>query len=142
MTVLQIMEEERAKGHPNWLVVGLIYDELFRRSLDERAKKRDAKLDLGTEVGEINKRLLEAAESRVDIVLQAASPSKRSRTEPPASLPSPGAAVEAQQRAVEGLQNFAERANEAARTMASAVGKAAKGDTGKGKTDKDRGSKR
>ena len=38
--ILQFIEEERAKDTTNFWALGFVYDEMFKRDLDERAKKK------------------------------------------------------------------------------------------------------
>ena len=55
-----------AMGKPRRLWLGIVYDELVRKSWSERAHNNDASLDIAKEAASINKDILLEAEAKYD----------------------------------------------------------------------------
>ena len=60
------------------MVLPILYDQLHREDLRQRAEARDAELDVGLEMTKINKGILELAKSRLPQVLNAVGTEPRS----------------------------------------------------------------
>ena len=65
--VMKISEEAKAVGDSMYLAI--LYDDLQRKSVADRASKRDPGLDLKTEFTEVNKQVHALAKSRINQVL-------------------------------------------------------------------------
>ena len=68
--VMRMAEEARVAGKSQF--VAILYDDLLRRSLAERAAKKDPLLNIETALTQINKEVLGLAESRLGQVMAAA----------------------------------------------------------------------
>lgn len=68
--VMRIAEEARLPGGCQFLAI--LYDDLLRRSLSDRASKKDPELKLESEFTKVNQEVLLLAKSRLDQVLNAA----------------------------------------------------------------------
>ncbi len=68
--IMRLAEEARAAGDSIFLPI--LYDQLLRKNLADRALKRDPELDIEAEFTKVNKEVLALARSRLAITLDAA----------------------------------------------------------------------
>ena len=67
---MKMAEEARLAGESPYLAI--LYDDLLRKTVSERAKRRDPELDLDAEFVKVNKEIFQLAKSRLAHVLSAA----------------------------------------------------------------------
>jgi len=142
-TVMQLREQEKASG--GTMVTALVYDELDRRSWEQRAFRRDSTFRIGEAVLEVNGPILAAAKARLASTLLAAGVAE---TIPQSQVRSASAGVSElestlamQQAAVDAIAKRAELATKALQRGQQWQGDRQQGPNGEEKGGKNNGGK-
>jgi len=142
-TVMQLSEQEKASG--GTMFTALVYDELVRRSWEQRAFRRDSTLRIGEAVLEVNGPILAAARARLASTLSAAGVAETSPQSQAISASAGASELEStlakQQAAMDAIARRAEQATKALQKGQQWQGDRQQGPKGKAKGSKNNGGK-
>jgi len=137
-TVMQLSEQERASG--GTVFTALVYDELVRRSWEQRAFRRDSTFRLGEAVLEVNGPILAAARARLASTLTAAGVAETVQQSQAVSASAGASELEStlakQQAAMDAIAKRAEQATKALQRGQQWQGERQQGQKGKAKGGK------
>jgi len=142
-TVMQLSEQEKASG--GTMFTALVYDELVRRSWEQRAFRRDSTFRIGEAVLEVNGPILAAARARLASTLSAAGVAETIPQSQAISASAGASELEStlakQQAAMDAIAKRAEQATKALQRGQQWQGDRQQGPKGEAKGSKNNGWK-